>query len=146
MFGAPGSHGTSRAFQLSSQKTPCEPGAPHTTVLAQFVASYQTRPFWISPGHALHAQSSGCACGCPGGGSAISPQSRCARFNQDAVEIAARFQIRHQGTHRRNRMAERAEHALEISRLPGFDRRRRTGRERRRLGHLVRTAFFGSKA
>ena len=37
-------------------------------------------------------------------------------------------------------MAERAENALEISRTAGFDRRRRTGRERWCLGHLVHTA------
>ena len=117
-----------------------------TTILAQVVASYRTRATAISPGHALHAPQSGCAYGCPGDGSEVSPQSQCARFNQDAVEIAARLQIRHQGTHRRNRMTERAERALEISRTAGFDRRRRTGRERWCVAHLVRTAFFGSKA
>ena len=48
----------------------------------------------------------------------------CARFDLDAGEIASRLQIRHHAKYRRNRVTERAEHATEISRLPGFGRRR----------------------
>ena len=134
------SNGPSRAFALPGHETPFEAHASYGTVLAQIVASYQTRAVRISPGCALHAPLSGCAYGWPGGGFAISPQSRCARFDLDAGEIASRLQIRHQATHRRNRIAERAEHALEISRTPGFDRRRRTGRERWCFTHPVHTA------
>ena len=52
------------------------------------------------------------------------------RFNEDAGEIAFRLRIRYQAACRRNRVAGRAEHTTEISGLPGFDRWRRSGRER----------------
>ena len=73
-------------------------------------------------------------------------RSQCARFNEDAGEIASRLQIRHQATCRLNRVTERAEHATEISGLPGFGRRRRSGRERWRMAHGAHTAFRGPEA
>ena len=48
-------------------------------------------------------------------------------------------------THRSNRVTERAHHTTEVSGMAGFDRRRRTGRERWCLAHRVYTAFFGSE-
>ena len=114
----------------------CSPRMSYGAILAQFVASYRTRAFRVSPWHALRAPLLGCAYRWPGNGSAISRQSRCARFNLDAGEIASRLQIRHQVTYRRSRVAERAEHAPEISGLPGFGRWRRSRRERWCLAHM----------
>ena len=61
----------------------------------------------------------------------ISKQSRCAKFNQ-AVQsrlITSRLQSRYQAVQGCGRVAEHAQHATQISWLPGFNRRRRTGRE-----------------
>ena len=136
-----------RRFSLESsyarETGPYEPYAPTTTVLAQFVASYRTRAFLISPRHALRAPLLGCAYRWPGDGSAISRQSRCARFNLDAGEIASRLQIRHQVTYRRSRVAERAEHAPEISGLPGFGRWRRSRRNLGENGGVWRMGYNG---
>ena len=142
MFYAPGSHGTSRAFKLASHETPFEAHASYAAVLAQIIASYRTRAAQVSPWCALRAQLLGCDYTCPGNGFAISPQSRGARFDLDAGEIASRLQIRHQTAYRRNRVAGCAEHTMEISGLPGFDRRRRTGRERWCLAHRAHTIAF----
>ena len=68
--------GPSRAYELPSQKTPYEPYAQNTTILAQFVATHRTRATLISPGHAACTPLLGCAYTWPGGGSAISRQSR----------------------------------------------------------------------
>ena len=101
---------------------------------------------WISPWHDLRSPPDCNASGWPGCGCAISAQSRGGRFALDAGDIAFRLRIRYQAAYRRNRVAGRAKHATEISRTPGFGRRRRTGRERWRLGHGVYTAFVGSEA
>ena len=94
----------------------------------------------------MRAQSLGCDYTWPGGGSAISPQSRCARFDLDAGEIASRLQIHYQAKYSRSRVAEGAEHTTEISGLPGFGRRRRSRRVRWRLTHGAHTAFCGPEA
>ena len=69
-----------RRFSLESsyarETGPYEPYAPITTFLAQFVASYRTRAFLISPRHAARAQPLPRATGWPGTGSAIWMQSR----------------------------------------------------------------------
>ena len=55
---------------------PCGAHAQIITVLAQFVASYRTRAFLISPRHAARAQPLTRASGRPGDGSTISMRSR----------------------------------------------------------------------
>ena len=50
--------------------------APTTTVLAQFVASYQTRAFRISPWHTARVQLLTRNSEWPSNGSSIKPQSR----------------------------------------------------------------------
>ena len=87
-YGAWGSNGVSWPGSANAQDGPFEAHASYGTVLAQIVASYRPRAARISPWCALHAPLSGCAYGWPDGGSAISPQSRCARFNEDASETA----------------------------------------------------------
>ena len=94
--------------------------------------------------------------GCSRGGGVLDPliwmQSRCVRFSYELTkrcsltgEIASRLRIRYQAAQWRGGVAERAQHAMEISGLPGFDRRRRAGRERWWLGHRVHTALFARK-
>ena len=66
-----GYNGPVSRIGLSSEKAPCEPHIPIATVLAQFVAFYQTRAFWISPWHALRAPLLGCTYRRPGNGCLI---------------------------------------------------------------------------
>ena len=99
-------HASVGLASLNARDVPCEPGAPIAAVLAQCVASYRTRATTISPGHALHTPLSGCAYGWPGGGFAISPQSRLHLDRISHSEIAARLQICHQATYSRGALAK----------------------------------------
>ena len=81
------------AFRLvcaSCRKSPSNTHALSTTILGHFVESERTRPFPISPWHALRAPLDGKASRWPECWCAISAQSRGARFPLDASEIAPR--------------------------------------------------------
>ena len=134
MFGAWGSEAK------IARDEPFEPHAPNTTALTQFVATYRTRATLISPWHALRAPTLSRTTRWPGTGFAISAQSRGARFPLDAGEMAPRSCTCAQAIGRRYHLTERTEHATEISGLPGFGRRRRSGRERWRMAHGAQTA------
>ena len=92
----------------------------------------------IKPGRSGYLQGMLCALrqlvrnasGWPGYRYAISARSRGGRFPLDAGEIVPRLRTCTQATQRRYTVADRAEHATEISGLPGFDRWRRSRRER----------------
>ena len=108
---------------------PCRPHAPNTAILAEIVATQQSRALWISPGNALRPPPACNASGWPRCRYAISAPSQGARFNFDAGEIAPRLRTCTQAIQRRYKLAEGAENTSEISTTPGIATRRRTERE-----------------
>ena len=127
-------------YKMSRKKMSQSTHAPYGVILDHFVEYGQARALCTSPFFSFRAQPLS-----PSGSSRDCdlPSRLRSRLHLNRIshlEIASRSQIRHQATHRRNRIAERAEHAPEISRTPGFDRRRRTGRERWCFTHPVHTA------
>ena len=130
VFTARGLHGSLGALARTSSKRAWNSHAPHAAIFAEIVATQPSRALWISPRHSLCPPLDCNFSRWPGCRYAISAQSRLHLKGISHLEIAPRLRTCTQATQRRYTVADRAEHATEISGLPGFDRWRRSRRER----------------